>query len=246
MIENISTSLLEAEELMTLASRIQKLIQEVKLNNAYVESALRLLQGDIDALNAALTRDKASALTLSVQERDKRRDKAFIGLRTAIEAYTHHLEDEPSALAEKLLAIFRKYGTRLHREGYSIQTAKMKMLIADLELPENLKILQNMHADFWLETMKQENEAFESLVKERNTEQSFKISAQAQEQKFVLGNRLNKLLDMLELAEEGGEAPELKPVLAQVNEAIVQSMSTARSRKTRYDLGKNMPTPEQA
>lgn len=238
MIENISISVVEPEELATLAQRISKILTEAAFKNTLIGRALTLIQGDIDALNTALSTSRVSAFTQKVNEKDNRRDKVFIGFRTVLEAYTYHLEENLSKSAEKLLTIFRKYGNRLHREGNAVQTAKMKLLVADLELPENTAELTALQATSWLVMMKKENEDFEALVEERSIEQSGKESSLLNEKKTTLGNRLNKLLDTLELMEDSGEPDNITETVAKINEAITQVMTAARARKTRSNNAK--------
>jgi hypothetical protein len=244
MTENISTSVITSEELVTLAERISKLLTEAVLNNPLIDRALLLVQGDMNALNTALSKDTLGIFTKQINEKDYRRDKTFMGFRSFLEAYSYHLDDNLSKAAEHLLAIFRKHGTRLHREGNAVQTTKMKLLMADLELPENATTLATLQATPWLEMMKKENEEFETLVEERNIKESSKESPLINEKKFALGNRLNKLLDMLELMEDSGEPANIGETVAKINEAINQVMTVARGRKTRNHNSKTKEDEE--
>lgn len=239
MIENISFSILEAEELLTLAQRIYDIIQQAQLNQPMIDTSMQLIQKDMAELNTTLGKDVASAYSEEIKEKDNRRDRAFMGFRTYLESYAFHLDELLAQQAESLLGIFKKHGTRLHREGNTIQTSRMNLLISDLQKPEALSKLENLRGSFWLKMIKEENEGFEQLIQARSAEQSAKVSAPVNEKKSLLGNHLNKILNILEILEDSSPSPTLGELVARLNEAISTVMTTARSRKMRNQQGKN-------
>ena len=231
-IEHVATTILASEELATLAGRIHGLILEASLEASFLQASLQLIQGDIDRLNAALSKERGSSLSQQISEQDDLRDRVFMGFRCYLESYTFHWDQPLAQAADGLLQTFRKHGTRLHREGNTIQTTKMKLLIADLEVDEATNQLNLLKADFWLNKMKQENTTFEELVQARNEEQSSKDSPLIREQKVTLGQNLNKLLSVLELMMASTPSTQLEDLIKQINEAIVPVMATARRRKS--------------
>ncbi|WP_283422465.1 DUF6261 family protein [Chryseobacterium profundimaris] len=94
---------------------------------------------------------------------DYERDVAYKNLKAFLNGYRKLSTAVNYQLAEDLYQVFKQFGLDLDRLSYSSQTAQMKKLIEELELPENRQKITALSLDAAFNEMKTKHEAFEQI-----------------------------------------------------------------------------------
>lgn len=94
---------------------------------------------------------------------DHERDVAYTNLKAFLNGYRQLPSAPNHQLAEDIFGIFKTFGLNLDRLSYSSQTAQMKKLIEELEIPANRQKIAVLSLDAAFTEMKTKHEAFETL-----------------------------------------------------------------------------------
>jgi hypothetical protein len=138
------------------------------LNIAELWATFLLLYADADT---ALEIIRKSADTVLMIEADHVRDHTFRGFADAVRSARNHFDPAKRAAAEKLTIIFDHFGN-LARKAPNEETAGIHNFLQELDsgtpgtaLPVDILGLRD-----WAVQLAADNEAYETLVKDRNTE----------------------------------------------------------------------------
>ncbi|MCY0976557.1 DUF6261 family protein [Chryseobacterium wangxinyae] len=163
----IALTELTTKDLATLVQRIISTSQSGKYPVITNDPLLRVLETSYTEYDLVYAKQIYSGKGKNVAEADSERDLAYSNLKAFLNGY----RKLPSAVnyqsAEDLYQVFRNYGLDLDRLSYSSQTAQMKKLIADLELPKNIEKIAALSLGTALMEMKMKHDAFESLFAEQ-------------------------------------------------------------------------------
>lgn len=157
---------------------------------------------------------------------DHDRDMSYSSIKAFLNGY-RQVDSVPNFQdAEDLYQIFVQLGLSLDRMSYSAQTAQMKKLIEELELPANFRKLVNLSLSVAFAEMKRRHEYFEELFNEQaaaNAELRRLESASAMRK--VLEKTLKSYFDMLTALKD---VPAWKEVYAEVNELVKAAKNSAK------------------
>lgn len=117
-----------ALRLVGLYAQETTLQTDVFLKNLFVE-----IEKQASELSKAIKKEAAIS---KLEEADNLRDETIINLNNILIGYRSMRSAEIKESAEKLYAIFERYGTKITRENYSSESAHIESLLRDLSATE--------------------------------------------------------------------------------------------------------------
>ena len=232
--KNISIYILNVEECYVLNERLMNVFKADLAREVFVSKLLpNLVKLNAD-LYAIMVNIGSSALTKQLTDKDRARDMAFIGFRNYCKAFTSAPDSVQAAAAEKLIALIRKIGWSLHRQGYTEQTASAEALSEALAEPEYAKAVSVIKAEPWVKGLQETNAAFEVVVKQKNESIAYKDIQPINECKRRMVKYLKPLLRYLEIMAEL-EPATYTDATTKLFEEIEYVMTTAKARHTRKE-----------
>ena len=168
-------SLLSVESVLELTTQTGDTIATNHAEDALLSSALAALDEPKQQATLAIGSSYKQELTEKVNEADRKRDRGFIGFRKHVEADLFNDWDLASQeAANNIMLLIQKHGTRLHREGLTVQSALMTSLFADLEAEQAKADVATLGLTQWLSELKDMQSEFTGLFQERNELESAK------------------------------------------------------------------------
>ncbi|MDF2552268.1 MAG: hypothetical protein K0R77_1543 [Chryseobacterium sp.] len=159
----ISLVRLSTKDLATLAQRIITNIQSGKYPVITNHPLTTTLQTSYTEYDQVYTKQIYSGKGSEVAIADHERDVAYTNLKAFLNGYRQLPSAPNHQLAEDIFGIFKTFGLNLDRLSYSSQTAQMKKLIEELEIPANRQKIAVLSLDAAFTEMKTKHEAFETL-----------------------------------------------------------------------------------
>ncbi|MGQ1948286.1 DUF6261 family protein [Geofilum sp. OHC36d9] len=229
---NLSFYLLSAEEILIVSTKIKEIITENLSSDLFCSKVLPLITSANANLSEAIGRDTIQSYTHELSVADDEQDDAFIGFRDYVKAFTNNPDSEKQAAANTLIDVIKKIGWSIWSEGYVNESALMKVLFAELDKEENMTAMTAIGATDWYEHLKTKHAAFEALGQQKITAEAGKDTPLTSSTKKELAKYINPLLSYIELlADMEGGAYTL--AANELDEAIAEVMTIARSRQTR-------------
>jgi len=187
-------------------------------------------------LQNALSRDKKSAYTERLLEKDMLRDNAFIRFRDYCNSFLKDPDPSKSASARAIMALVRRIGFSLHSQSYLRQTDAMTRLIADLKKPEMQAHATNLQAESHVELMETAAAEFEAVRQEKVDVETAEEYERVYNVFRNLNNDIQTLIYFLDLLKEEGYKPETLPgIMSSVEQEITDVLAVARARETREE-----------
>jgi len=163
----ISLVRLSTKDLATLAQRIITNIQSGKYPVISNHPLTATLQTSYNEYDEVYTKQIYSGRGKDVATADHERDVAYSSLKAFLDGYRKLQTATNYQSAEDLYSIFKLFGLDLDRLSYSSQTAQMKKLIEELEIPATRQKITVLSLDAAFTEMKTKHEAFETLFAEQ-------------------------------------------------------------------------------
>ena len=136
--------------------------------------------------STALKLIRKSSVTDELSDADAQRDATFRGIADTISACLNHYDPAKQAAARRLQIIFDTCGN-VTLKPYEEETAALILLTEDLISKSN--DIETLGIDPWVEKLQQQNDAFDSLLKNRKNEEASKTQLAMKE----LRNKLDAL-----------------------------------------------------
>ncbi|MFV0505144.1 MAG: DUF6261 family protein [Bacteroidales bacterium] len=164
-------------------------------DDASLHATIALLEEKNAQLITAIEKNKAHSLLESF---DQNRDGAFRACYQYLEACTLLPAGEAQVAAERIFAIFEKYGLSMIRMSYIEQTAQMKSIIEELEVAEiKAQVAAIAQLDVMVENLKQTQSDFQQAHSKYTSQLSVSKGEQsASELKPVVMEVINDQLVM--------------------------------------------------
>ncbi len=159
----IALTKLSTKDLATLTQRIISNIQSGKYPVITNHPLTTTLQTSYTEYDQVYTKQIYSGKGIEVAIADHERDVAYTNLKAFLNGYRQLPSAPNHQLAEDIFGIFKTFGLNLDRLSYSSQTAQMKKLIEELEIPANRQKIAVLSLDAAFTEMKTKHEAFETL-----------------------------------------------------------------------------------
>lgn len=159
----ISLVRLNTKDLATLAQRIIANIQSGKYPVIANHPLTTALQNSYAEYDKVYTKQSYSGKGEDVATADRDRDLAYASLKNFLSGYRQLSSAPNHQAAADLYLIFKTYGLGIDRLSYSSQTAQLKKLIEELDLPANKQKITNLSLDAAVAELKAKHTAFETL-----------------------------------------------------------------------------------
>ncbi|MDO4228667.1 MAG: DUF6261 family protein [Capnocytophaga sp.] len=126
---------IRVSEAADVSSRLVSLFAaEVNLQkDSFLKNLFDKIEEQTEAISMAIKKETAVS---KLEEADNLRDETIFNLNNILVGYRSMRSVEIKESAEKVYAVFQRYGTRLTRENYSSASAHIDSLLRDLAVPE--------------------------------------------------------------------------------------------------------------
>lgn len=230
----LSFYLLSAEESLTTSTRISEIIKQGLNEDAFANILLPKITNATAQLSEAIGRNKKQTYTQQLNVNDEARDKAFIGFRDYVKAFTHLPDPTKQSAAYQLYEIISQVGWSLYGEGYVAESALLNALFTELDKGEHQQAIETIGALEWYQNLKESNATFESTYRLKVESEAERETTMVGEIKRDLAKFINPLIDYIYLNAELIEG-NFSTVAGQLDELISSVMSIARARQTRKE-----------
>ena len=238
----IIPSILSVSDVIPLCERILKTTQPLTENDNRIKELHTRLTVVYDRLVKNQKNTNKSSLTEELIRLDKRRARAFIGLRDILHGMSVSLCDEYNIKASKLYAIIDKYGTQLYKFGYQAETAMLTSLFADFDLTENRLILTDLNIVPFYESLETAQKDFNSVSDQKASELTDHntTSEAATDVLEKLFPELTSLVAIVQLYYHL-DPPKYGMIYNQMVTYITETNTVARQRKSRRENNDENP-----
>jgi hypothetical protein len=214
----ITLSELKTKDLATLTNRILQASDSTTYPVLANHPLLTAIEAEYNAYDAVYSKQTYSGKGKDVAAADDARDamyskmKAFLNGHRQLESVPHFQE------AEDLYQVFVKYGLDLDRQSYSSQSAQMKKLIEELEIPANTQKLALLSLQTAFNEMKTLQQDFETAIAEQSTANAeLRQTDSASSIRKSLEQNLKAYLNFLTAMKN---VPPYNDIYAQINELV--------------------------
>jgi len=225
----ISLQRVSTKDLATLTERTITVSASGKypvLTNHPLINELTTHYADYDAVYAKKT---FSGKGKDVAAADHDRDVAFSSLKAFLNGYRQVVSVPNFQDAEDLYQVFVQFGLDLDRMSYSSQTAQMKKLIEELELPANTQKITNLSLSVAFTEMKTKHEYFEDIFEEQTEANAgLRQMESASSVRRSLEKTLKSYFAMITALKD---VPDWKDAYAEVNELVKAAKNSTVARK---------------
>ncbi len=119
-------------------------------------------------MEAAYAYQKDSPETQELIAIDLQRDEAIIGIVNNAESFTHHFDAAKQQAGQTIVNCMNKYGKRVHKMAYAIETEIVSKLITDLQTnPAISAAVTTLGLADWVNYLKDSNDQFNIKYLER-------------------------------------------------------------------------------
>jgi hypothetical protein len=138
-----------------------------------IKAQLDPLEKDVESIKTVQGTLKGSDISDELKGIDNRRDDCITGIRTVIEGFTYHFEQNIREAAEALLTKIDSFGSSIARQNYPTETTSLKGIIDSFTKEEKLKsALSLVNLTSWAAQMEKENNLFNQRYLDRIDETS--------------------------------------------------------------------------
>jgi hypothetical protein len=185
-----------------------------------------------------LKKIRKSALTDKIQEADRARDNAFTGMVEQNKSLLRHFEVAKREAAERLQIVFNTYGN-VAIKSLNEETSAIYNLLQDLRSPKYLPDTTAAGLVDWATELETRNTAFDTLIKQRDTETSEKSDVNLKEARANLDSAYDEIADIMEahiLLGTDSKAV-LEGVIAAFNPTIERYIKLLNARRSKGGKG---------
>ncbi|MEP5612318.1 MAG: DUF6261 family protein [Cyclobacteriaceae bacterium] len=237
MIKKLQVSYLRPAELTQTISNFLKAIDELDLEDPFIDRIVKLLEADNERLRQAITAVRINRLIDDVSEADALRDDLFIGFRDMLDACKRRKSNDILSAYQTVWPILEQAGTRLYSLGYTQQSGKMDAMFQELDKQENLDAIAALGLAELYTEMKEAQVAFSEIFNDRLDEDAKKSYPTLTDARKSAVPHVNALIQSIRILEESD--PEAHVDLVNKMNAItteIASIALSRKSKSEPDL----------
>ncbi len=232
--KNLPSTILTTEEIYTFAVRLKEFLKEAGIDDQFISEILPILIKESEEVSYVLAKTAGSVYTKQVNDKDDSRDKAFVGLRDYIHAYTNSPDDEKAEAAVLLSSIINERGNTLHNLGNAAESAELNLLFNEMDKPAPQQALEKIDGISWYINLKSEQADFEEVYIKKVEVDSMDNLPTTREIRKKISKLINVILLYIDHKTDYFEEI-YKPLADKVDELVTNTVSIARARKTRKD-----------
>lgn len=242
-IVELPVTILNDAELIDLGGRMDGAIGRLLPSHPWLGPLVTDVRTQITAMNLSRGRELGSELTDDLAAADVARDQVFLEFRTGLDYFRQKPDVAKRTAAENLLALIRRRDYSLQVLGDREQSVQLKALLADLATPAAQADLTTLGLTVEVTTLQQRQQAFDTLVDQRETADTVKKQIPALlSVRALLREDVSLIRDSLASAERR-EPATYAALAAEISEHITSVSTTAHARRTRRTGDNNPPPP---
>ncbi|TWS95403.1 DUF6261 family protein [Streptococcus sp. sy018] len=200
-ITTLSTKLLDNSEFFQLLTESKDYLmtfsQKEQTEPVYLER-LDKLEELLVTFRQGLHKTKSSQFTQLLEEADRNRNDALVTLTNFIKAFARIKDTEITQAYQNLSSLLKGY-VRLTTQSYEKETEGINHLLHQLASPSYQKAVEKLALTSYVTQLKNKQEQFEQLYKERLTEQSVQKPSQIRQLRLQLQETYDFLVDFTAL-----------------------------------------------
>jgi hypothetical protein len=215
---NISFSKLNNDKLYTFSKRVHEILSPAPVAEMGIQLYFDEYVVEHEKYKAAMLKLKEAQKILG--EKDRKRDKDGINLRTHVKNYTNHPNEQVAEKAGQLLAELDRHGVQFYKKSYKEQTAILEYIFNAIDT-NFTDFIARIHADEWYGFLKESQNDFETTRKsltEKNAEAIDEESPSKIRPDLVAA--LRNLFTFMPLQYKVNNHDELGKVIAQIEAEI--------------------------
>ena len=229
MIRSLGHSKLNLSQLLTLADRIYKTVQENHPEEALLSGIMQALAEAIEQASLAIGSTRKESGTEDITTLDGKRDMSYSALLRLINAgLMRHSVPNHQEACKRLTEIFDKNDRGLNKLSYDKQSAALKSLFKDLDEEAAKADLATIRATQWLKELKADNEAFEAAYQKRSMEKSTQNILTDIEARRQLVIALNNVVNALNVFKLSNQIENVEATMTLLNEIIDRAQLAAK------------------
>ncbi len=160
---SINFSKLNNDKLYTLSKRVHEILSPEPVADWGIKVYFDEYVLHHEKFKKAMLQLKEAMKVLG--EKDNRRDKDGVNLRTHVKNYTNHPDEAVAKRAEELMVELDRHGVDFYRKSYKEQTAILEYIINAIDT-QFADFVVRIHAEEWYDFLKKSQEDFETTRKE--------------------------------------------------------------------------------
>jgi Family of unknown function (DUF6261) len=222
MIQKISILRLRNPEILQFVRQLLVIVLGSDPEKLKVGPQMQALQNALTVAERIFKKDVSSPLTDVLVDLDEKRDKLLVGIRTNIDSFTYHFNEETRTAALRLKDHLATFGSNITKENYMRESALINKLVTDWRTkPELSNSVAALNLQLWMKKLDDANELFNSSYLERNKIMG-NISGDAfREKKEEIGLAYDKLIARLNSHYDIQDGVEpFATIVRQINELI--------------------------
>jgi hypothetical protein len=194
-IENIRTVHLRNDEHFQLHTEFRDLVMAHGAEALKVKPQFQAYLRLYDREDEALKKIVKSEFTAKIHEADKARDDIYIGMAEMNTAAHRHFNPEVREAAARLQIVFDTYG-KVAKKSLDEETSAIYNILQELE-GKYAPDASAVGISQWVAELKARNNAFEALVKERDSEEASKTNVIMKEARKAADVAFKQLCDII-------------------------------------------------
>jgi hypothetical protein len=211
--------------------------------NLGLDEQLALFRSLYDKADEALEIIRKSDKTELISDVDLKRDHTFRGFSGSVKALANHFDQGKQEAVRQLQIVLKHYGV-VNSLPHDEETAAIHNLLQDLKTTYSPQIAL-LGLGEWVEELEKDNNAFQVLVADRNTEEATRCSLRMIEVRKETDALYRQIIERLEaLIVINGEAT-YTPFVNELNNLIKHNNNTLASRQGRGVAKKDEPKKEE-
>lgn len=234
MLHDLHHTLLNPDELHTLAARILQIADGVIGEDEYPRSLHDKLGKQVTKFQQAISHEQASALTPELAERDEERDEAFLAFRDIVKGYTRFHDKSKAAAAQEIENLIKERDWSLYRLGYTQESSQLDILLRELANPEMFKHVEELNLRDFYDELLNRHKKFEEVYQERLKEDAADEYPGLVRAKQEIARLMQGMITYLDISADI-DPDRFKTASEKVDEAILEITARARARQTRRE-----------
>lgn len=201
------------------------------------------LQAAALALNENFKIEQANALSGELMTVDMERDRLIVGLHTMLEGFTYHFDPAKASAASLLLAAIDKYGARISKLHYEIETTTINSLLNDFTNDAQLtSALSVLGLEAWVVQMRTANERFRQIYSSRIGQKTDTVRTPTVELRQNLLNALRNLFAHLTAHATLNNDATVELIISDINQLTTRYNQIANQRLSRLQDTAELPS----
>ncbi len=214
------------------------IVVDVIKKSAYTDQKLSDLNGDLEKnvnkLSLAQNRKRKSDETITVWDNEEARDNDFKAFKFECLSLKYRPDEKLAKKGLKIYEIIERHGTTLYSLPHKEQTAKMKSLFEELNLPSNEETMKGTELPELFNSMIASNQKFLDSLQSRSKSDSEKVEIDnVIETKKPTKLALDQLVNYLNAIIGIDQSAELKNLCSEIKQHIDKTNTVIRSRNSR-------------